>query len=140
MSKTEPVFDSSKPHGTIAHGDLGGQDPSSLPAYIQDGHYFKPDKSYHSSDGQPRRRQAVSPGVTAPVTAPPVDTKPGVPESEVDELLKDPKAEMLLDLPRDQIIALVTAANGPVVAGERSTQMMVAWLIKNTSSGGEELL
>lgn len=142
MSKEHPVFDSAKPHGTIAHGDLRGEDPSSLPAFIQDGHYFKPDKSYHSPDGQPRKRSSVATGASAPEAPAIVNTKPGVPEAEVDALLEDPQAELLLELPRDQIIALVTAANGPVIAGERSTQIMVAWLIKNTakSNAGQELL
>jgi len=126
VSKNTPVFDPDQPHATIMHGDTGDADPSTLPRFQQNGHYFRPDKSYHSPDGLPRKR-------AAPVEEAPVDTLPGIDESEVAELLTDPRADQFLELTRDALVALVTAANGPVVSGEGSTRMMAAWLCKHTT-------
>lgn len=126
MTKPLPVFDRTRNYGDIMHGDTAGVDVGQMPRYLQDGHYFRPDGSYHSVDGSPRPRVIEAKPVV-------VDTLPSVAEAEVEELLKDPRAEELLALTRDTLIELVMAGNGPMISGERSTQMMVAWLIKNTA-------
>lgn len=124
-----PVFDPSRDYGTIMHGESTGVDVGQMPRFFQDGHYFKPNFEYHSSADPGRVRAA------APVAPPPasIDTLPGVDESEVDALLQDPRALPFLDLTRDHLVAQVTALNGPMMAGEGSTQMMIAWLVKYSS-------
>ena len=133
MSK--PTFDRSRNHGDVMHGVVpDGVSVSALPRYIQDGHYFLGDGTYHSSEDwalKALKKSAAAPSVVAAVTAP-ANTLPGVEEKDVENLLKDPRAEQLLELPRDVIISLVNAANGPMYAGEGSTKLMVAWLVQNT--------
>ena len=126
MSTKHPLFDPTQEYGEIFHGTTEGVDGSTLPRYVQNGNYFKPDKSWHSADQNAPKR--VAPKLVAPV-----DTLPTVDASEVDALLKDPRAEELLALTRDHLVELVSAANGAVISGEGSQQMMVAWLIKHTT-------
>lgn len=122
-----PVLDKSKPHGTIMVGAKSDENPGSQPRFAQNGHYFRADGTYHSSDVTPARK------VIAPKVAPSlVQTLPSVDEAEVPALLADARAEPLRELPRDELIKLVQAANGPVIAGDKSTDIMVAWLVKNT--------
>jgi hypothetical protein len=129
MTATTPVFDKTKEHGVIAHGDLAGQEPSALPAFFQNGHYFRPDGSYHSSDGQPKKLAPAAKAVKPP------DSQPyNLTDAQVAELMKDPRAEELEALPRDELVKLINAANGPVIGGEGSQRMMIAWLIKNTKN------
>ena len=125
-----PVLDLSRNYGDIFHGEAPpGVAISDLPRYVQDGHYFLPNKTYHSSDAGAKKVTAAP----APVTPPSqVDTLPGVDLDSVEELMNDPRAEQLMALPRDHLIALVNAANGPTYAGEGSSGLMVAWLIANT--------
>jgi len=125
-----PAFDKTKPHGVVAHGDLAGKDPSELPAFLQNGHYFRPDGSYHSADGQPRK-------VAKPVVEAPVDALTfNLSDEEVAAALLDPRAEELLFLPHDELVKLVQAANGPMLYGEDSHKKMAAWLVKNTANDG----
>lgn len=123
-----PVFDPKKPYGVIMHGNITGVDPSSLPRFHQAGNYFRPDHSFHSKDGLAKPKEAV-----AVVAKADKQTKPAMAEADVSDALLDSRAEELLTLPRDKLIALVMAADGPVIQGEGSTQNMVAWLIKNTA-------
>lgn len=130
-----PVFDRSKPFGEIMHGAVPeGVQVSDLPRYHQNGHYFLSNGKYHSSDPGAKKAPIPVPQVPAAsgINRAQVNTRPGIDEGEIAKYLQDPRAEKLLLLPRDTIIALMNAANGPVYAGEGSTQMMVAWLVKNT--------
>lgn len=129
-SQPTPVFDPNRDYGLIAHGALPeGKDPSELPRYLQAGNYFRPDFKFHSTDGQPRKREAPPPDPTS------VNTLPGVPADEVEALLQDPRAELLLDTPRDIIVQMVNRLNGPMIAGEGSTRAMIAFIIKHTHKG-----
>lgn len=132
-----PVFDPTRPYGDIMQGtSTAGVDPSQEPRYTQDGHYFKPNKSYCSSDpGKHKAQHLPGEPIAAAIAPAAVQTRAGIEESEVDELMKDPRAIELFELPRDDLIKLMRAANGPMYAGEGSSQLMVAWLVKNTDSG-----
>lgn len=127
---TVPVFDADQNHAVI-YGSGGDIDPTSLPRYQQNGHYFRSDHSYHSPDGIARRKDTAVPTLSA------INTLPAVDEAEAADLLLDPRAEALLELPRDELARLVAAANGPMIVGEGSAQSMVAFLIKNTAASDE---
>jgi hypothetical protein len=127
MAKKTPVLDRELPYGDIMHGETGDMDVGQMSRYVQDGHYFRADGTYHSEDG------VVRPRVVPPVQVV-VDTLPSVDHDEMDALLADPRAEVLLNLTRDHLIELVTLGNGPVIQGENSTKMMVAWLVKYDQS------
>lgn len=124
-AKSGPVLDRKQAFGTIMHGN-SGQDALDMPMFHQNGNYFRANGSFHSNDGMVKKK------VVAPVKA--VDTLPAVTDDEMAELLMQPEAEELLAMPRDKIIALVNAGNGPVISGEGSTQRMVAWILKNTAA------
>lgn len=138
MPERTPVFDRSKPYADIFHGgEL--QHPEQHPRYMQNGNYFRPDGSFHSSDGRPGARQVAQEAKPAPTPQAQKPTLPGVGEDELEALLQDPRAPQLLELPRDELKALVDELGGPTVYGERSTELMVAFVLKNTrpSNGGE---
>ena len=128
VQENAPIFDRDRNFGTITHGDLQGKDPSELPRFEQDGHYFAPTRRYLGETGVPKRRPAPAPA--DPLS---INTLPAVPADEVEQILQDPRAEVLLDMPRDAIIAAVNKLNGPMIAGEGSTRAMCAFILKHTS-------
>lgn len=123
-----PAFDWKQPYGDIYGDELGRR-------FMKNGHYFRADGSYHSTEGDKHARQAGREMAPPPPPPASVETVAGITEGELGALLTDERAAELLELPRDQLLALVAAANGPAYYGERSTELMVGWLLKNTRSG-----
>jgi hypothetical protein len=119
-----PVLNRAAPAGDI-YGDTEGEGPAAR--FFQDGHYFSGDGTYLRSEKNVRK-------VVEPVAVEKnVQVLSAVTEdAEVEELLKDPAADDLLAMDRDTLVEMVKQANGPVLAGEKSSRMMAAWLIKYT--------
>ena len=119
-----PALDKSRPFGDI----FGSDGPSNeTPRFYQDGHYFRADGKYLSSDAVSRREAPPVEEVNVPTTSTITD------KAEIDELLSDPDAERLLNLDREVLVEMVKQAGGPVLSGDDSTRMMAAWLLKYQS-------
>jgi len=129
MPKQHPVFDRSRPYGSIMYGEPPAEGER-FPVFNQDGAYFCGDGSFHSYDGQKP--------VAASAAPPPVDTLPGISEEEVPLYEGHPKFQELLLQPRDVIVRMVTDLNGPTVAGDNAQRVMAAWLIRATEGGPGE--
>lgn len=119
-----PVLDKNRPCGDI----YGSEGPDgNAPRFFQDGHYFRADGTYLSSEPNARPvAQASQAEVNVPTASAVTD------DAEVADLLKHPEADDLLAMDREVIVEMVRQANGPVLSGDSSQRMMAAWLIKNT--------
>lgn len=126
MPKKEPALDLSLPYA-----DIYGSSGSGLkePRYAQNGHYFAADRSYLSSDANAPTLYEEPTNVEVQVSVESAVTDP----EEIALYLADERADEMLKMPREDIVEAVSKLNGPVVQGDDSQKMMVAWLIKHAT-------
>lgn len=119
----KPKFDPNAPHGTLySSGYASDQGPA---RFVQNGHYFAADGTYLRSDAS-----AVRAAERAKPQRLVNNLERLVEPEEMVELLKDPRAEALINMPLESLASLSRVNGGPTYGGDNAPSLYAAWLLK----------
>lgn len=117
-----PVFNPDQPYGEIYGSGAEDSEPA---RYVQAGHYFGANRDYLRSE-----KGAVATAVTKAVPPPSSPADKAIHKEEMEALLADPRASVLLERPLDELAQLTREAGGPTYSGDNAAKLYTAWLLK----------